>query len=222
MGPKKRPPNRRSRRAGRRSQAQRLIDEYLEGAINPERTPSSDPLATITWKDPMDPDDPVIVAEYTAPPEPIAPRRGIPRVISNRRFVGRVRVAPPLVTVSSTNGLRVNHGSSFPLSVWLVSGACTVDRYYGSADGTKLCERCYGGQPPHIREEFTFFRCHYTRLGDRGPFGRCHRCAAPLTNERDTDECPSCDGGVATLARHMRDTGDSPYLDAGPTILLYA
>lgn len=170
----------------------------------------------------MDPDDPVIVAEiYTTPPETVK-ARGIPRMISNRRFVGQVRIASPLVTVSSTSGLRINHGSSFPLSVRLVSVSCTVDRYYGSSDGTKLCELCYEAQIPHIRKELTFFCCHYTWLGDRGPFGRCHRCATPLTNERDTDECSQCDGGVATLARHMRDTGDSPYLDAGPTILLYA
>ena len=107
------------------------------------------------------------------------------------------------------------------LTLWLASALCiTVNFYRHRLNEAKICRECYLGKSSRAQSFYDAYSRHYILLGDREAYEECARCDVILFEERAISQCEVCPETLAQFVQHLNSTGETPYDDPEPTMLM--
>lgn len=114
---------------------------------------------------------------------------------------------------------------SIQYTEWADTGTCVKAEYFQDKhSGSKLCRDCYTYEASdaltrdRVADYEIIFR-HCLKFGFGPYYEECGHCSVLLGDEQALHDCETCTTIYFGFLDHILDTGDTPYLDAAPTII---
>lgn len=104
---------------------------------------------------------------------------------------------------------------------WFDTGVCCFSILYTHRESHRvLCADCFCDEPLAEQSYYRGVSRHYLHIGYDGVPETCSNCHLIIPSVRTYRICIACEEAAQSFNRYMRTSGDHPYTQPDPTILV--